>query len=70
MSYESLLTQLKQARQAKGLKQELLADALGVTQGMFSKYEQGISPVAAPDLLKWGQLVGLEVKLDQIQEAA
>lgn len=63
MEYSDLIKSLQAARIAQGLLQADVARNLGITQGMFSKYENEQAAVAALTLVAWGKLLGLQIQL-------
>lgn len=52
---------LREAREAEGVSQEVIGEAIGVTKGMVSQYELGKSPISYEGLTKlsnrWGRPV-------------
>ena len=69
MTYQETIAQLRKTRLEKGLVQSVVAEKLGVSQGMFSRYEKG-ADVPSTTLIRWGELLGLKVSLTETQVAA
>ena len=46
---------IRRARHDVGLKQGELADRLGLSQGVISNVETGVSTIDAPDLPRWAE---------------
>jgi transcriptional regulator with XRE-family HTH domain len=46
---------IRRARLEANLKQSELADRLGITQGVISNVETGISTIDVPDLPRWAE---------------
>lgn len=46
---------IRKARVDAGLKQSELADRLGISQGVISNVETGVSTIDAPDLPRWAE---------------
>ncbi len=59
---EIVSQKIKNARALKGFSQQELADLIGVSKQMISKYEKGESIPSSPNLLKLGK--SLKVKID------
>ena len=70
MEYPDLTKQLRDARLAKGLLQSELAETLGVTQGMLSRYESGQAVAPLQTIIAWGNALGIKVYLGTKPTAA
>ena len=46
---------IRRARLDANLKQSELADRLGITQGVISNVETGVSTIDVPDLTRWAE---------------
>ena len=58
---KQLGARIRQARLAAGLTQEELALRVGLTQGVVSTVEHGVSTIDAPDLPRWAMALNQPV---------
>lgn len=58
----SLTDRLRKAREHAGLKQQELADRIGVSRGAVGNYEQGITEPKRPVLLSWALATRVPLK--------
>lgn len=57
----AMLLEIRKMRQARKMTQEALAEALGTTQGMVSRYERGLAPLEWPRIVEIARALGCPV---------
>lgn len=60
----AIQNQIKTIREAKQIKQQTVASALGISQSSYADIENGISKIKVDDLLKIAQT--LEVGIEEL----
>lgn len=61
MDIEVILQKIRETRKAKGLNQSDMALKLGVTQTMYSNYENGKSEMTLTKFLNVVEILGLDI---------